>query len=207
MKTSISFLSSRKVVDCLIELDATDTNYIHVDVMDGKFVKSKYLPFKTLNKMANILTKRLDVHLMVKRPKKFIEDFAILNTEYITIHVELDESEIFKNLELIKSYGIKCGLAINPDMDISLLKPFLDYIDMITIMSVYPGYGGQTFIEDSIKRIDDIKKLIDKRKILISIDGGINDEIKKKLKNVDILVSGSFVTNGNNYQEQINKLR
>ena len=124
-KVSVSFLSSKNKEEDLIKLGATDTDYIHVDVMDGKFVKNKNLPFKLLDRLSYTLLKRLDVHLMVNKPNKFIEEYATLNSEYITIHVELPKEVIDSSIELIKSYGIKCGLAIKPNTDINLLKDYL----------------------------------------------------------------------------------
>ena len=205
-KVSVSFLSSKNIIDDLIELESTDLDYIHVDEMDGKFVKNKNNPFKILDRMSYILTKRLDVHLMVKNPVKSIEKYATLNTEYITLHVELGD-KLLDYFSLIKSYGIKCGLAINPDTDIESIKDYLDYIDLILVMSVVPGYGGQSFIEETTNRIKKIKDIIKKRKILISVDGGINDVTKTNVNDADILVSGSFVIGSDNYQNQINKLR
>lgn len=205
-KISVSFLSSKNIIDDLIDLDSTDADFIHVDEMDGKFVKSKNTPFRVLDRLSYILKKRLDVHLMVKKPLKLIEKYINLNTEYITLHVELEE-ELFKYFDIIKSYGIKCGVAINPDTNIEKLKPYLDYVDLILIMSVNPGYGGQAFIEETTNRIKEVKKLIGKRKILVSVDGGINEKTKDKVNDSNILVSGSFVINNSNYQEQIDKLR
>src|SRR5574344_971637 len=203
-KISVSFLSSKKVIDCLIDIDLTDANYIHVDVMDGKFVKNKYLPYKTLYKMSSVLQKRLDVHLMVKDPKKYIEKYANLNTEYITIHSEI--KDIDKYIDLIKSYKIKVGLAINPDTDISIIKDYIYKIDLILLMSVTQGREGQNFIEDTTKKISEVKKIIKNEKVLLEVDGGINDITIKKA-NVDIIVSGSFITSSSDFQEQINKLR
>ena len=198
-KVSVSFLSSKDVIGDLIELDTTSADYIHVDVMDGKFVKNKYLPFKVLDKMAYVMKKRLDVHLMVKDPSKYIIRYATLNSEYITIHVELGKK--------LDSYGIKCGLAINPNTDIIELTPYLDRIDLILVMSVEPGRGGQSFIDTTTKRIDDIKKMIGKRKILINVDGGINKDTIGKVSNSDIVVSGSYVVGSDNFEEAITSLK
>ena len=133
---------------------------------------------------------------MELKPKKNIHKYATLNTEYITIHVEL--GDVSSYIDQIKKYGIKVGLAINPDTDISTLKPYLDRIDLILIMSVYPGYGGQKFIPETTKRILKIKKMIvsEKRNIKITIDGGVNDETSKELDFADILVSGSYALAG-----------
>ena len=205
-KVSVSFLSSKNVIDDLIDLEATDTDFIHVDEMDGKFVKNKNTQFKILDRMSYVLQKRLDVHLMVKNPTKLIEKYITLNTEYITLHVELGD-KILDYYNQIKSYGIKCGLAINPDTDVECIKDYLEYIDLILVMSVIPGAGGQSFIEDTTNRILKIKDMIKNKKILISVDGGINSDTVKKVNGADIVVSGSFVINGEDFQTQINKLR
>ncbi len=204
---STSFLSSNKIADDLIKLNDTTTNYIHVDVMDGKFVKEKSLPYKELKNIYKYTSKRLDVHLMVTKPKKYIKDYANLNTEYLTIHLEL-EKDLFKYLELIKSYGIKAGLSINPDTDVRLLEPYLKNIDMVLMMSVFPGYGGQQFIESTYQKIELLKQLIKEinPKVIISVDGGVNSEISKKL-DVDMVVSGSYIINSENFEERINSLR
>lgn len=206
-KISVSFLSSKDIIDDLVELESTNVDYIHVDVMDGKFVKNKNLPFKSLDRLSYVLKKRLDVHLMVKKPIKFIEKYATLNTEYITIHAELDDKIKDEAIDVITSYGIKCGLAINPNTDIKILENYLDKIDMILVMSVEPGKGGQSFIEESTQRISDIKTMIKKRKILINVDGGINDKTISKVVDADIVVSGSYVINSDDFQGRINELR
>lgn len=206
-KVSVSFLSSKNPEEDLFKLGGTDVDYIHVDVMDGKFVKNKVFPFKLLDRMSYVLQKRLDVHLMVNKPYKFIEEYATLNTEYITIHVELDKDVISSSIELIKSYGIKCGLAIKPNTDIETLKDYLDCIDLILVMSVEPGKGGQEFIESTDDKISKIKSMIGKRKISINVDGGINDKTVKRLDKANIVVSGSYVINSSDFQESINSLR
>ena len=206
-KISVSFLSSNNKEKDILNLDISNTDYIHVDVMDGRFVKNKNNIFKILSKLSTVMTKRLDVHLMDKNPLKNINYYASLNTEYITVHAELEKVD--KYLDLIKEYGIKCGLAINPETDISILLPYLSKIDLILIMSVNPGMGGQEFIDDSIKKILKIKKILVSKKLKtkISIDGGINDEVAKRLDFVDIIVSGSYVIDSDNYDERIEILR
>ncbi|MBO5375929.1 MAG: ribulose-phosphate 3-epimerase [Bacilli bacterium] len=206
-RISVSFLSSKNEEKDLLKLARTNADYIHVDVMDGKFVKKKHNPYKKLSKLSNQIGKRLDVHLMEKNPLKNINYYASLNTEYITIHAELEKVD--KYLDLIKQYGIKCGLAINPDTDISILLPYISKIDLVLIMSVHPGLGGQTFIDDTIKKILKVKKMIvsKKSKAKISVDGGINAEIAKRLDFVDIIVSGSYVTSSDDFEESINILR
>ena len=143
---------------------------------------------------------------MVKDPSKYIIKYATLNSEYITIHVELGK-KLDEYFDLIDSYGIKCGLAINPGTDITELTPYLDRIDLILVMSVEPGRGGQKFIDATTKRIDDIKKMIGKRKILINVDGGINKDTIGKVSNSDIVVSGSYVVGSDNFEEAITSLK
>ena len=206
-KISVSILSSKNVHKDIVKVNNSTADYLHIDVCDGKFVKNKFNPFKLLNKLYPSMNTRLDVHLMCKKPKKFINKYALLNTEYITVHLEIDRPD--KYINLIKEYGIKVGLAINPDTDESGVVPYLHDIDMITIMSVYPGKGGQEFIEDTTKKILRIKKLIVKEKVdvKIEVDGGVNDEVAKKLDFVDVIVSGSFVTKSEDYTETVELLR
>jgi ribulose-phosphate 3-epimerase len=206
-KISVSFLSSKSESKDIVKLNRTSCDYIHVDVMDGRFVKKRHKPYKMLYRMSSTINKRLDVHLMVKKPAKYINRFASLNTEYITIPVEIEKVD--KNLDLIKQYGIKCGLAINPETDVSILLPYLQKIDLILIMSVNPGKGGQEFIEDTIKKILKIKKIVvaKKVKLKLSVDGGVTGDIAKRLDFVDIIVSGSYVTKSDNFEEAIDNIR
>ena len=206
-KISVSTLSSNNVEKDLNRINFSNADYIHVDVADGKFVNNKNNPFKLLKKMSSNLKKRLDVHLMDYRPRKNINRYAALNAEYITFHVEVGDTN--KYIKQIKDYGIKCGLAINPDTDITLLEPFIDKIDLILIMGVYPGFGGQEFIKETTKRILKIKKMIvkSKRNIKITVDGGVNDVTSTGLDFADILVSGSYVLSGEDIDERIEILR
>ena len=207
MLISTSFLSSKNLIHDLVELDKTDTDYIHVDIMDGKFVKKKTMPFKEMRNIYKYTNKRLDVHLMVKNPKKYIEDYASLNTEYISFHIESDEN-IEKNLQLIKEYGIKSGLAISPDTEIKELVPYLPLLDLVLVMSVEPGAGGQDFIVKTKDKIKELKILLSEYNsdVKISVDGGINDRTKKYCTDCDILVSGSYIINGDDLQEKIDSL-
>jgi len=207
VKIAVSYLTSKDIPTDLRKLNVTDVDFIHVDVMDGKFVKNKTLAFSELKEIHRFTGKRLDVHLMVNKPVKFIHDYATLNTEYITIHVETKDVE--KSLEIIDDYGIKKGLSIKPNTPLEVLEPYLDKIDLILVMSVEPGKGGQTFIAETIDRIKKLKKMLKKHnsKAVISVDGGINEEVSKKLKDVDILISGNYVISSDDYQQQIDKLR
>lgn len=208
MLVSTSFLSSNNIPRDLKKLNETDTDYIHVDVMDGKFVPNKTMPFSEMKNIYKYTSKRLDVHLMVNDPTKYINDYATLNTEYITIHEEIDV-DIIEMLKLIKSYGIKCGLAIKPDTLVSDLVPYLPLLDLVLVMSVEPGAGGQKFVMESEDKIKEVKTLIDTYNLStkISVDGGINSETKDYCSLCDILVSGSYIVNSLDFSKQIDSLR
>ncbi len=208
MQISTSFLSSKNIPKDLKKLDETSTDYIHVDIMDGKFVKNKTMPFSEMKNIYKYTSKRLDVHLMVNNPEKYIDNYATLNTEYITIHVEILD-DIIKLLERIKSYGLKCGLAIKPDTQVKELVPYLPLLDLIIVMSVEPGEGGQEFIKDSENKIKELRVLLDEYKsnAKISVDGGVNNNTKEYCSECDILVSGSYIVNSEDFEEKINSLR
>lgn len=209
MKVSSSFLSCSKIKPAILKLALTDTDYIHIDFIDCNFVVGREIPFRKIKKISKYSTKRLDVHLMTNRLNKYIKKFALLNVEYITFHIEL-EKDIEKYINLIHSYGIRAGLAINPDTDIEKIKPYISLIDMILVMSVTPGEGGQAFIPDTTNKLKKIRQFITENDsdVILSIDGGINDVTLKKVKPyVDMVVSGSYITNSDNYQEAIDKLR
>lgn len=209
MKVSASFLSSRDLVKDLRALDLTDVDYIHLDIMDGKFVDNKTMPYSELKNIYKYTSKRLDVHLMVEDPSNYIPLYAELNTEYITFHVEVDE-DIEKNLKMIKDYSIKCGLSICPETKVSSLIPYLPYLDMILVMSVVPGKGGQSFIPETTRKIKEVRKLIEAYNldnIVINVDGGINNNTKDNCLDCDILTAGSYIVNSDNFQEKISSLR
>lgn len=207
---SVSFLTSKDIPKTLKKLNDTDAEFIHLDVIDGKYVNNKTLPFSEVKHIYEFTDKRLDVHLMVESPSKYIKNYASLNTEYISIHLNTKE-DLLANLKLIKSYGIKAGIAINPDEEVSLLIPYLPYIDLILVMGVNPGMGGQKFISKTIDKLKELKVLRKEYpnfKFKVSVDGGVNDVVASKVINyTDIIVSGSYVLNSNDYQKQINSLR
>lgn len=207
-KVSATFLSSKNIPSDLIKLNTTDVDYIHVDFMDGKFVSNKTLPFSEMKHIGEYTSKRLDVHLMVKKPSKYISLFAELNTEFMTFHIESDE-DIISNLEKIKSYSIGCGLAINPETKVNSLIPYLPYLDVVIVMGVAPGKGGQLFIPETEQKIKELKQLINSYHftILINVDGGVNDQTKDLCYDADILTSGSYITNALDFQEKISSLR
>ncbi len=204
-KIAVSFLSSKNAAKDLDLLEATDVDYIHIDYMDGKFVQNKNNPFNIIDKKARSLRKRLDVHLMAQKPEMAIDQYAILNCEYITVHVELKEN-VLALIDRIKSYGIKAGLAVNPETDIELVYDYLDDIDQVLIMCVNPGAGGQEHI-DMTSKVNALKKEIANRDVIIAVDGGINDETAKMYENAELIVSGSYIISGDNFQERIDSLR
>ena len=209
MEVSVSFLSSNNPAKDLRLLNDTDCDFIHVDIMDGKFVKNKTMPFREMKKISKFTSKRLDVHLMVSKPLNYIKKYARLNTDSITIHVEIDE-DINKLIQTIKSYSIKAGLAIKPKTNVRDLIPYLPYINMILVMSVEPGEGGQSFIEGTDKKIKEIRDLLksyDLDDIIISVDGGVNAESINKCRLCDRVVSGSYILSSNNFSERIDSLR
>ena len=208
MKVAVSYLGVKNIPYVIKELDKTDVDFIHVDVMDGKYVKNKNMSFSEVESITHLTKKRLDVHFMVSKPLKYIDDFASLNVSYMSFHLDTKNS-ISEIIAKTKLYGIKVGLVLNPDDEIEKVFPYLSQIDLVLIMTVEPGRGGQTLIEDVIPKIYDLKKEIKLKNldVLISVDGGINLENKSLLKGCDILVSGSCITKSDNYQETITNLR
>lgn len=210
MKLSVSYLNVKKkdVADVVSMLDKTNVDYIHVDVMDGKYVKYKANLYSFVKDIGKYTRKRLDIHFMVNKPHKMIDDYANLDAYCMTFHVDI-KSDLDEVIEKCHMYGIKVGLAINPNQDISIIDPYLDKIDLVLIMSVEPGLPGQQFIKDVLPKIKKLRERIKKenRNILISVDGGVNLENKKELTDVDILVSGSCVTNSPDYINVINELK
>jgi ribulose-phosphate 3-epimerase len=197
MKVSVSILSSvLKGQDIVKKLDKSNADYIHIDVMDGKFVENKTWMFSEIKKISSYSHLPLDVHLMVENPKKYIEDYALLNTNDIIFHYEAVKN-INDMINYIKGYGLKVGIAINPDTDVNVLFPFLKDLDLVLVMSVFPGASGQLFIEGTLKRIQMLKEEILRQnvKTIISVDGGINDETALLCKDagVNVLVSASYI--------------
>ena len=163
------------------QIEAAGAQYLHIDVMDGHFVPNISFGapiMKSIRKISNLV---FDVHLMISDPYRYIDDFAKAGADIITFHVNSD-SDVKATLEKIKSHGIKCGLAVNPDIDVSLLYPYREYLDMVLIMSVYAGFGGQSYIDDVNKKIKEVRDFFGPD-MDIQVDGGIN------LKNKDIPVS------------------
>ncbi|MBQ9854194.1 MAG: ribulose-phosphate 3-epimerase [Bacilli bacterium] len=207
---STSILSIKdNFIDNIKKIDNTSTDYIHLDIMDGNFVPNKSFSYEEMLSVKKNTTKPLDVHLMVSNPEPYINNYKNLNPEYITIHYEIED--YLKYINIIKDLNIKAGISVKPNTNIEEIFDVLHKLDLVLIMSVEPGLGGQKFIESSIDKIKKLKSYIDKNNldIKIEVDGGINDitSILCIDAGCDILVSGSYITNNENYEEQIKKLR
>ena len=208
MKIAASFLDIKgPIVDEVTKLSNLDIDYLHLDVMDGIFVENKTFTYEEFYNITRFSTKPKDVHLMVSDVRRYIDEFSNLKPEFITFHFEA-VSEVSSVINYIHEKGIKVGLSIKPSTDISEIVDYLDYLDLILVMSVEPGRGGQSFIEDSMKKIDTLYNLREKQnyKYLIEVDGGINNETIKLCENADIVVVGSYITK-QNYEEAIRNLR
>ena len=201
-----SYLSSQNRRLTLEKLENTSCERIHVDVMDGKFVENTTPDVSIFKEELKGITKPLEIHLMVNDAKKYIEEFKELNPVMFIIHVEL--KNVREVIDLIHSYGIQAGLAINPNTKLSTSAPYLKEIEQVLLMGVNPGMGGQEFILGTQIKVNGLKeyKLNNNLDYLISVDGGINGDTIKLIRSADIAVSGSFIIK-NNYEEAINTLR
>lgn len=193
MEVSVSFLKEGNYKKYIESINKTEADYIHFDVMDGKFVNNKNLPLKELLELIYFSEKKNDVHLMVKNPSKYIEKLALYDIEYLTIHSEIDNCDMF--IDKIRSFGIKPGIAINPYTDVEKVLPLLSKVNLVLVMGVVPGESGQTFILETEKKIKRLKEEIVKRglSVKISVDGGICEEVLDKVRDADIVVSASYV--------------
>lgn len=206
MKLSVSILNAKDKEKTIKELNKTDISYLHIDVMDSIFVSQHSFSYQEVIELSSLSEKKLDVHLMHNNPLSYIEKIKDLkNIEYITIHLEIDK-DIKYILNKIKDYGYKRGLSIKPNTNIDKIRPYLDDIDLILVMTVEPGYGGQPFLEDSPNRIKEIKRLIQDKDILLEVDGGINNETLSLVKEADIAVVGSYITTSDDPISRINNL-
>lgn len=205
IKISTSILSSTDRIESIKKLNNTNNDYLHIDAMDGEFVPNKQFTIPEINQIIKYSNKPIDLHLMVENPEYYIDNINKDNIEYITIHLEINQN-INNLIEKIKSYGIKVGIAIKPKTALEKIEEYLEKIDMVLIMSVEPGFGGQKFIEESINRIKNIKEK--NSNIIIEVDGGINNETIKLIKPYcDIAVVGSYIINNKDYSEAINNLK
>lgn len=205
IKISTSILSSNNRIESIQKLNNTNTDYIHIDTMDGIFVPNTQMNIDEIIELEKYSQKKLDIHLMVDNPETYITNLINKNIEYITIHIEINK-DINNLINLIKSSGYKVGLSIKPNTNINTLIPYLDKIDLVLIMSVEPGFGGQQFIPNSLNKAQEIRNL--NPLITIEMDGGIKDtNINEIKKYIDIAVVGSYITNNENYNQAINNLK
>ena len=192
-------------------VNESEADWFHVDIMDGVFVPNISFGMPVLKSINQYATKTLDVHLMIVNPEKYIEKFAELGSNLLTIHYEVSKDTLSESLKSIKNNGMKAGVAINPDTDINLLEKYIKEIDLVCVMGVFPGFSGQAFIEATYDRCKAVKELINKHKssTLIEVDGGVTlDNAKKLIKcGADVLVSGSHVFKADNPKEIISKLK
>jgi ribulose-phosphate 3-epimerase len=214
IKISPSILSAdfSRLGEEIIALEKAGADYIHIDVMDGHFVPNITIGPEVIKRLRPITKLPFDVHLMISPVDNFVKDFADAGADIITFHPEATEN-LFKTIELIKSFGKKVGLSLKPESPISLIELCLEQIDLILIMSVNPGFGGQKFMPEVLKKMKILKKIVDEKKLNvdIEIDGGINFDNSQQAKEfgANILVSGStvFKENNGNLKKNIQLLR
>ena len=207
-----SMLSSDfgRLIDEIELINKSNADWFHLDVMDGVFVPNITFGSPVLDIFKNYAKKPLDIHLMIVNPENYIDKFSSYNPDIITIHMEA-VNDISAVLKKIKNLNIKAGLAINPDTPIKDLEPYLNEIDMVCLMGVFPGFSGQKFINKTNSRLRDLKNLIEskKSKVLIQIDGGVDLSNVKELSRLgaDILVSGSCIFKSKNPSKIIDSLK
>lgn len=207
MKVSVTYLVKIFDINKTISLiEESDADYIHVDFMDGKFVNNTNYEIDEIKEFLKDTKKKLDVHVMANEPLDYLDTFKELNTEYFTFHYEAVR-DIKSAINKVKEANLKVGIAINPDTSIDKIKPYLNSLDLVLVMGVVPGYGGQEFISSTLDKIKELSNL--KGSFKIAVDGGVNDSTAKSIKDsgADILVAGSYIVKSEDYNEIINKLK
>ena len=198
------------LADAVRQVEAAGADWIHVDVMDGHFVPNLTVGPPMVEALRKVTTLPLDVHLMMTNPDEFIKEFAEAGANYLTVHVEACP-HLHRTLQSIKEHEVKAGITLNPGTSISTLEETVKDADLVLVMSVNPGFGGQRFIESSLEKIARVRRLINQTnsRALLEVDGGVNltnaGAIVKA--GTDVLVSGSAIFNSDNYADTIQRMR
>lgn len=212
VKISPSILSAdfSKLGEEIINVDKAGADFIHIDVMDGNFVPNISIGLPVIKSIRNKTNKIFDVHLMIENPSRYIDDFVNAGADIITIHYEA-EKHIDRAIEYIKSKGVKAGVSLNPGTPTFVLKDIISKLDLVLIMSVNPGFGGQKFIQYSLDKIREVKEMSSKlnESLLIEVDGGVDKTNAKDIINAgaNVLVAGSAVFGDGKLKENIEVIR
>jgi ribulose-phosphate 3-epimerase len=188
---SADFANLQKEVQDLID---AGTQWIHVDVMDGHFVPNLTIGAPVVKSLRKIDQAYLDCHLMIEEPEKYIDDFIKAGADNITLHIE-SQGDMNEMIQKIHDAGVKAGITLRPATPLSDIEMYLDKVDLVLVMTVNPGFGGQSFMEDQVEKVNDLAKLREENSYSyqIQVDGGVSDKTKAYLSQADVLVAGSFI--------------